>query len=70
MTQKCRRDYQRVQYIALGNAGVICREISTIAGISKSSVQRAFKRFEKELTFLVDNAVVDRKSKIIEMFVY
>ncbi|CAF2146101.1 unnamed protein product, partial [Rotaria magnacalcarata] len=47
MTQKLRRDYQRAQCIALRNAGMTCREISTIVGIFKSSVQRALKRFEE-----------------------
>ncbi|CAF4496957.1 unnamed protein product [Rotaria socialis] len=45
--QKLRRDYQRAQCIARRNAGMTCRKISTIVGISKASVQRALKRFEE-----------------------
>ena len=51
MAQKLQRDYQRAQCIALRNAGMICRKISTIVGISKSSVQRALKRFEERGDF-------------------
>jgi len=47
MTQILRRDYQRAQCVALSKVGMTCREISNIVGISKSSVQRALKRYEE-----------------------
>lgn len=47
MTQKRRHDYQRVQCIALKNAGMTCQQISDIDAIAKSSFQRGFKHFEE-----------------------
>ena len=47
MTQKLQHEYQRAQCVALSNAGLSCREASKFTGISKSSVQRAIKRFEE-----------------------
>ena len=44
MTQKFQREYQRVQCVALNNVGFSCREMIEI---SKSSNQRAIKRFEE-----------------------
>ncbi|CAF4419320.1 unnamed protein product, partial [Rotaria magnacalcarata] len=51
MAQKIQREYQRAQCVALSNAGLSCREASKIIGISKSSVQRAIKRFEETGAF-------------------
>ena len=45
MTKKLQREYQRAQCVALNNAGFSRREASKVIGISKSSVQRAIKRF-------------------------
>ncbi|CAF2778598.1 unnamed protein product [Rotaria sp. Silwood2] len=47
MMQTLRRDYQRVQCVSMSKVGMTCRKISTILGISKSSVQRALKRYEE-----------------------
>ncbi|CAF4154112.1 unnamed protein product [Rotaria sp. Silwood2] len=47
MTQTRCRDYQRAQCVALSKVNMSCRTISTFVGISKSSVQRALKRYEE-----------------------
>ena len=51
MTQKLQREYQRAQCVALSNAGFSCREASKVIGVSKSSAQRAIKRFEETGVF-------------------
>ena len=47
MTQKLQREYPKAQCVALSNAVLSCREASQFTGISKSSVQRAIRRFEE-----------------------
>ena len=44
MTQKLQREYRRAQYVTLHTASFSCRKV---IGISKSSLQRAIKRFEE-----------------------
>ena len=51
MTQKLQREYQRAQCFSSSNGGFSCREASKVIGISKSSVQRATKRFKETSDF-------------------